>query len=329
MPSVSLPQKPVYFEIDNNTGKIEILGCYPGYGTTLGNALRRVLLSSLEGAAITAVKIKGISHEFTVIPGVMEDVVQIILNLKRVRIKMNGNEPVKLTLKSKGEGKLLAKDINCPTGIKIVNPEQIIATITDKKTEFEAELEVKKGLGYVPVEQQEREEKEIGVIAIDAIYTPIRRVNYEVENMRVGKRTDFNKITLEISTDGSITPKEAFYKAVEILADQFSVLKEVDSFTKEKTVKEEKKGKISKENKEVKKEVLIETVDPLKFSIMKLKNLSTRTLNVLEENKIEKVKDLVKMTEEDLKKLEGMGEKGIKEIKKAIGDFGLTLKQLQ
>lgn len=324
MPSVSLPQKPKYAEIDKNMGKIEISGCYPGYGTTLGNAIRRVLLSSLEGAAITSVKIKGVSHEFTTIKGVLEDVVQVILNLKKIRIKMDGSEPVKLSLTSKGEGKMLAKDIKCPTGVKIVNPEQVIATVTDKKTEFEAEFEVRKGLGYVPVEQQEREEKEIGAIAIDAIYTPIKRVNYEVENMRVGKRTDFHKITLEIATDGSITPEDAFNRAVKILVDQFSILSQVERFVEKEKADEEKKEKPEVAAAE---ELPAEIDDPLKIKVTDLKSLSTRTLNVLEENKIVRVKDLIKMKEAELKNVEGMGEKGIKEIKKAIGDFGLTLKQ--
>lgn len=328
MPSISLPQKPKYTEIDKNTGKIEIHGCHPGYGTTLGNGLRRVLLSSLEGTAITAVKIKGTSHEFTIVPGVMEDIVQIILNLKKTRIKMEGKEPAKLTLKSKGEGKILAKEIKCPTGVEVVTPDQLIATVTDKKCEFEIEIEVKKGLGYVPVEQQERDEKEIGIIAIDAIYTPIKRVNYEIENMRVGKRTDFNKITLEISTDGSINPKEAFNKAVKILVDQYSVLTDME-MAKDETVKadQEETTEEGGVEKNAAIEEIVEADDPTKIKVNDLRSLSTRTLNVLEENQIAKIKDIIKLSEEELKNLEGMGEKGIKEIKKSIGEFGLTLKQ--
>jgi DNA-directed RNA polymerase subunit alpha len=169
MQSISLPQKPKCQKTGDNSGRFEILGCHPGYGTTLGNALRRVLLSSLEGAAITSVKIKGTSHEFSAVNGVLEDVVQIILNLKKIRFKMEGEEPVKVSLKSKGEGKVTAKSIKCPSGIEVVNGDQLVATVTDKKIELEMEMEVNKGLGYVPVEQQERENKEIGVIAIDAI----------------------------------------------------------------------------------------------------------------------------------------------------------------
>lgn len=318
---MSLPQKPKYTPIDEKSGVFEIPGCYPGYGMTLGNALRRVLLASLEGAAITSVKINGVSHEFSTLDGVMEDAVQIILNLKKIRFKLHSDEPVKVSLKFKGEGKVTAKEIKCPSNVEVVNKDQIIATVTDKKTELELELEISKGLGYVPIDQQERPEKEIGVIAIDAVYTPIQRVNYEVENMRVGKRTDYNKITLEIVTDGSITPEEAFTKAVAILVEQFSVLGgiEVVEAGKEAEAKEEEASEA--------KEAVEEEADPLKIKVTDLKNLSTRTLNVLEAGKIVKVKDIVKHSEEELRDLEGMGDKGIKEIKKSIGEFGITLKQ--
>lgn len=319
---MSLPQKPKYIPADAHSGKFEILGCYPGYGATLGNALRRVLLSSLEGSAVTSVKIKGVSHEFSTISGVMEDAVQIILNLKKIRFKMYGDEPIKVTLKHKGEGAVTAKEIVCSSNIEVVNGDQLIATVTDKKTELEMELEVSKGLGYIPIEQQDRPEKEIGVIAIDAVYTPIRRVNYEVENMRVGKRTDYNKITLEIVTDGSITPQEAFDKSVKILVDQFSALSSIE-------IEEKKEGAeeivdATEVEEVVEKE---EVEDPLKAKLAELGGISTRTLHVLEENKVVKVKDVIKYTEEKLMEFEGMGEKGIKEIKKAIGELGVTLKQ--
>jgi DNA-directed RNA polymerase subunit alpha len=325
MPSIPLPQKPRLTLTDSASGRFEVSGCYPGYGTTLGNALRRVLLSSLQGAAVSSIKIRGIDHEFSTIPGVMEDVVQIILNVKKIRIKMEGEETVKVSLKYKGEGKVTAGEIKCPTGVEIVNADQLIATVTDKKTELEVEFEITKGLGYVPVEQQEKSEKEIGIIAIDSIYTPVRRVNYEVENMRVGKRTDYDKVTIEITTDGSITPEEAFLRAVNILVDHFSVLGSIEKEEKEKFEKETKaEEKILEEEKT---DGAKGETDLLKMKISELKGLSTRTLNVLEVKKISKVKDIVKMSENDLKNLEGMGEKGIKEIKKAIGEYGLTLKQ--
>lgn len=242
MQQIALPSKPKYTEIAQNHGKFEIGGCYPGYGSTLGNALRRVLLSSLPGAAARSVKIKGVSHEFSTIPGVMEDAVQIILNLKQVRFRSHSDEPVTVTLKSKGEGVVTGKDIKCPSSVEVVNPDQIIATVTDKKTELEMDIVVDRGLGYVAVESREDEEREIGEIAIDAIYTPVKRVNYEVENMRVGKRTDYDKITLEVMTDGTLSPEEAFHQSVTILVEQFSVLLGKDVVEKEikKSKKEEK-----------------------------------------------------------------------------------------
>jgi DNA-directed RNA polymerase subunit alpha len=240
MHTISLPQEPKYTELSPSHGKIEILECYPGYGTTLGNAIRRVLLSSLEGAAVTSVKIKGVTHEFTTMPGVMEDMVQIILNLKQVRFRMANDEPMTISLKSKGEGKVTAGDFKVSTGLEIVNPDQVIATLSDKKAEIDMEVEVARGIGYIPVEQQERE-KEIGTIAIDAIYTPVKRVNFEVENMRVGKRTDYDKITIEIMTDGSIAPDGAFNKAVDILMSQFSALASKEVAAPEKIEKVTKK----------------------------------------------------------------------------------------
>lgn len=242
MQQIALPSKPKYTEIAQNHGKFEIGGCYPGYGSTLGNALRRVLLSSLPGAAARSVKIKGVSHEFSTIPGVMEDAVQIILNLKQVRFRSHSDEPVTVTLKSKGEGVVTGKDIKCPSSVEVVNPDQIIATVTDKKTELEMDIIVDRGLGYVAVESREDEEREIGEIAIDAIYTPVKRVNYEVENMRVGKRTDYDKITLEVMTDGTLSPEEAFHQSVTILVEQFSVLlgKDVAETETKKSKKEEK-----------------------------------------------------------------------------------------
>ena len=246
MQQIALPSKPKYTEIDQNHGKFEIGGCYPGYGSTLGNALRRVLLSSLPGAAARSVKIKGVSHEFSTVPGVMEDVVQIILNLKQVRFRSHSDEPVTVTLKSKGEGVVTGKDIKCPSSVEVVNPDQVIATVTDKKTDFEMDIVVDRGLGYVAIESREDEEREIGEIAIDAIYTPVKRVNYEVENMRVGKRTDYDKITLEVMTDGTLSPEEAFAQSVSILVEQFSVLLSDTAEVKEET-KEAKKTVKKKE----------------------------------------------------------------------------------
>jgi len=314
--------RPKYSEIGKNAGKIEIDECYPGYGTTLGNSLRRVLLSSLLGTAVTSVKIKGISHEFSTIPGVMEDVIQIILNLKKVRFLSHSDEPITLTLKEKGAKKITAAQIQCPSDVEVISKNAPIAEITDKKGELEMEIEVQKGLGYVPVEQQEKEKKEIGLIAIDAVFTPVRRVNYSVENTRVGKRTDYDKIILEVETDGSITPREAFQKAVEIVMEQFEAIKDfeveekIDAVKKEKLT--EKKESSEAEEEAIKKESSEIPIEKLSFS--------TRTMNVLEKSGIKTVEDLAALSEEELMNIEGMGGKGAKEIKKAIGNLGLTLR---
>lgn len=224
MSIISIPQASQYTEGKNNTGTVEIPACFPGYGTTLGNAIRRVLLSSIEGAAITSVKIKGVSHEFSAIDNVLEDVVQIILNLKQICFQMHGDEKMTATIKVKGERAVTSADIETSSNLEVVDNGQHIATITDKKGSLEMELTIEKGIGYVPSDQHIVEEKEVGSIVIDAVYTPVKRVNYNVENMRVGKRTDYEKVTLEIVTDGSISPQNAFENAVDILVEQFSVL---------------------------------------------------------------------------------------------------------
>lgn len=301
MQIISLPQEPKYTELGEHFGKFEIDGCYPGYGPTLGNALRRVLLSSLDGAAITSVKIKGVSHEFSTLPGVLEDMVKILLNLKKVRFRMHSdeNEAVKVTLKAKGEGAVLAEKIRVPSSLEIVNGDQCIATLTDKKADLEMELTVERGLGYVPVEHQSRREKEIGVIAIDAVYTPIERVNYTVENMRVGKRTDFDRITLEVLTDGSITPQEAFRRAVSILIGQFSaILGEVALDADSDSAEEDA-----------------------------LASFSARTKKVLEAYEIKNLSGLAAMSKEEVRAFTGMGEKGFGEIEAALAEAGLSFRE--
>ncbi|MFZ1735930.1 MAG: DNA-directed RNA polymerase subunit alpha [Candidatus Moraniibacteriota bacterium] len=297
MQTISLPQEPKYTAIGEHFGKFEIDGCYPGYGATLGNALRRVLLSSLEGAAITSVKILNVSHEFSTLPGVLEDMVKIILNLKKVRFRMHGDdELVKITLKAKGEGAVCAEKIHTPSSLEIVNGDQLIATLTDKKAELELELTVERGLGYIAVEHQVRREKEIGVIAIDAIYTPIERVNYTVENMRVGKRTDFDRITLEVLTDGSITPEEAFQRAVAILMGQFSALRSEEVIQKEQ-----------------------EKLGDAEFGAF-----SARTRKVLAAYEIHTLSDIAALSEAEVRDFSGMGEKGFEEVEHALKEAGLS-----
>lgn len=210
-----------------NSGVFEIEGLYSGYGTTVGNALRRVLLSSLPGSAITSVKIKGVGHEFTTIPGVIEDVVELSLNLKKIRFNFNVSYadyagPEVVILKAKGDGEVTAASIKGTNLVTVLNPDQHIATITEKGTELEMELTIAKGLGYVPVESLKGETLPVGVIQIDAIFTPVTKVNFTVENMRVGDRTDYNKVRFMIETDGSIAPSAAMRKSASILQDHYA-----------------------------------------------------------------------------------------------------------
>lgn len=230
-------------------GVFEIEGLYSGYGLTVGNALRRVLLSSLPGACVTQIKIKNVKHEFTTIDGVMEDIVEIALNMKKVRFAFHADEPQVLTIDVKGEKEVTAGDIKTNAQVEVINPESHIATLTEKKAEFSMEITVEKGLGYVPVEVRKVEKLPVGVIAIDAIFTPVTNVNFVVENMRVGERTDFNKVRLIIETDGSIKPSIALHKASNILRDHFAKVSEVAEVFADEAENEEgeespkKKGK--------------------------------------------------------------------------------------
>lgn len=209
---------------DERNATLVVEPCWHGYGTTLGNALRRVMLSSLPGAAVTAVKIKGASHEFTAIPGVQEDILELTLNLKSLRMRLFTDEPVRLTLSVKGEKEVTAADIKAPSDVEIVNPDLHIATLTDKKAELELEIFVGKGRGYVPVEERSKEKPELGMIAIDAVYSPVREIGYKVENVRVGQITNFDKLVMSIETDGTITPKDAVDQSLRILLDHFQLM---------------------------------------------------------------------------------------------------------
>ncbi|MBM3250839.1 MAG: DNA-directed RNA polymerase subunit alpha [Candidatus Nealsonbacteria bacterium] len=232
---ILLPKAPKVIDKKENKARFEIESLYPGYGTTVGNSLRRVLLSSLSGAAITYVKIKGIQHEFSTIKGVLEDIITIIINLKQLRFKIFSDEPQKATLKIKGEKEVKGSDFKFPSQVELVNKSYHIATLTDKKTELDMEIQIEGGTGYEPVERRKRQGKlEIGVIPIDAIFTPIKRVSYKVENMRVGERTDFDRLHLDIETDGTITPEDAFAQATGILLKHFSLFAETFKPTEEK-----------------------------------------------------------------------------------------------
>ena len=223
---IQLPEKIVALKEGDHQALFEISPLYPGYGVTLGNALRRTLLSSIEGSAITTVKIKGINHEFSTIDGVLENVIEILMNIKKIRLKSFSDEPVTLQLKAVGEKEVTAKDIKTTSDVEITNKNQHIATLTDKKSELEIEFVIERGIGYVPVEQRQKEKISVGTLAIDAIFSPVSNANFTVENIRVGQRTDYNKILLEVETDGTINPKNALIKAVNILTEQLSVIKQ-------------------------------------------------------------------------------------------------------
>lgn len=248
---INLPVAPKIIETRKNQAIFELQGLYPGYGVTIGNALRRVLLSSLEGVAVTEVKIKGASHEFSTIPGVLEDVIMILLNVKNLRFTIFEGQTQKVSLSVKGEREVTGADFDLSPQVKLANPELHIATLTDKKTEFEMELTLQKGIGYEPKEYRKIAKPEIGAMILDAIYTPIKNVNFNVENMRVGDRTDFDKLALEIETDGTITPEQAFYQATEILIKHFEII--LANKAEAKTSQEESEEKPAKEKKVAKK----------------------------------------------------------------------------
>lgn len=212
---------------DRHKGIFEIDGLYTGYGLTVGNALRRVLLSSLPGTAITQIRMKNVSHEFSTLPGMVESVLDIVLNLKRVRLHSYSDEPQILILKAKGVKDVKALDIEATSEVVVVTPDVHIATLSDKNAELDMELTIEKGLGYSPVESRKIEKLGVGAIALDALFSPVLKVNYTVSEMRVGERTDYNKVTLEVETDGTITPSSALHKAANILQDNFEKIADV------------------------------------------------------------------------------------------------------
>ncbi len=222
---IHLPSTIEFLDTDKqHVQQVVITPCGQGYGTTLGNALRRVLLSSLPGAAAEAVKIDGVQHEFSAVEGVQEDMIEIILNLKHLAVRVHSDEPVVLSLSKKGEGPITAKDFEKNADVDIANPDLVLATLTDSKKEFNMEVIVGKGQGYVPVAQKETKQYDLGTIAIDSLYTPIRDVGYNVEMTRVGDVTDFEKLILTIETDGTVSPKEAVNQATSVLMDHFAFI---------------------------------------------------------------------------------------------------------
>ncbi len=252
-----LPLKPKIIKEEKNRAVFEIEALYPGYGVTVGNSLRRVLISSLPGAAITQVKIKGVQHEFSTIPGVLEDVITVMSNLKQLRFKVFSPEPQKATLKVKGEKEVKGSDFELPAQAELVNKSAHLATLTSRSAELEMEIIIEKGLGYQTREERKKptpqEKLEIGVIPLDAIFTPVRKVALKVENMRVGERTDFDRLFLDVETDGTITPEAAFSRAAAILVDHFNLLGQTFK-TAEVSVREVAEKKAKKKEKKKKPE---------------------------------------------------------------------------
>src|SRR3989338_7186483 len=309
--SIALPSKPRIVSEEGKTAVYEIDSLYPGYGHTLGNSLRRIILSSIPGSAIVSVKIDGISHEFSTIAGVKEDVIGIILNLKKVRIKIYDRGIHRLSLTGKGVKSLSASDIVVPGQVEILNPGQHIAELTDKSASLEIEMSVETGLGYVPKESLQKERVDIGTIALDAIFTPIRRVNYEVENMRVGDRTDFNRLRIMIETDGTLSPREALEHSITTMIQQ---LKAIVGFKEEEP--EPAAAAVSAD--EAREDVMKTRVESL--------GLSTRTANALTGAGVRTLGGLARKTAEDIRAIEGIGEKAVEEVKEALAKMGVTLK---
>lgn len=289
--------------IGENSATISIEPLANGYGQTLGNSLRRVLLSSIEGAAITAFRIDGVSHEFATIPGVKEDVVEIMLNLKSVAVKAFTDKPVELSLVKKG-GIVTAGDIKTTSDVEIINPDQLIATIDDPKTELKIDLVIESGRGYQTIEESTTKRIHSDMIAVDAVFSPVRRVRYAVEKTRVGDNVDLDKLTLTIDTDGTIEPAAAFEESAAILVTQYQALAG---------------------NTSIKADDLIggdsdQSVDLLGLPVEEL-NLSARTTNALISAGIKTVNDLVSLTDEELNDLKGFGAKAREEVKEKVAEL--------
>ena len=307
---ITLPSKPRVVSEEDIQGVYEIDSLYPGYGHTLGNSRRRIILSSLPGATVTAVKIEGVPHEFATIEGVRESVMEILLNLKRVHFVLHGDEAQTVKLTVKGPKTVTAGDLQMPSQVSVTNKDQHIAEISGK-IDFELEATIERGLGYVPRELLTKEKVDIGTIALDATFTPIRRVNYEVENMRVGDRTDFNRLRILIETNGTISPREALEKSIETMIHQ---LKAVVGFQEESDMPEVAEKSTPTVGK-----------DPSKLKIEDLE-LSARTTSALTDGGVKTVAGLLRKNEASLKELDGVGDKAIEEIKEKLDVLGLELK---
>ncbi len=312
--SITLPSKPRVVSESETEGIYEIDGLYPGYGHTLGNSLRRIILSSLPGAAITSVKIDGVEHEFSTMAGVREDVVTLLLNLKKLRFEVLSGEAQKVTLNVKGPKKVTGADLSVPGQVRLLTPNSYLCELTDK-TSLDIECTVERGLGYVARDLLKKERVEIGEIALDAAFSPIRRANYEVENMRVGDRTDFNRLRIMLETDGTLSPRAALEQSLEIMITQLKSIVGFREETLEQSQAPEAPSAVP----------AVDSAEALKTRIEDLE-LGSRTVAALEKANIRTVGGLARKKEQDLMEIEGLGPKSIQEIKRALANFGIVLK---
>lgn len=293
-------------DVSENAATFVVKPLEPGYGNTLGNSLRRVLLSSINGAAIVAFKIEGVNHEFTAIDGVKEDVVDIMLNLKNIKFKAHTDSPVELRLEKTGAGVITAADIEANAEMEVVNPDQVIATIDDEKAKIVMHFVVESGHGYKTIEEASEGRIHTDMIALDAIFTPVLRVRYKVDATRVGQNSNLDRLDITIETDGSITPRDAFEQAAAILVNQYSALAGST---------EVQAAPALGENEEEESNELLTPIEDL--------NLTARTTNALVNNDIRTVHDLVNLTEQDLRELKGFGSKALDEVKDKIAELNL------
>ena len=306
-------EKPNITKVDESTnyGKFVVEPLERGYGTTLGNSLRRILLSSLPGAAVSSIQIDGVLHEFSTIDGVLEDVTQIILNIKKLALKMNTDEDKNIEIDVNGPAKVTAADIVADPDVEVLNPEQYICTVADGG-HFHVRMTVKKGRGYVAADQNKSDDMPIGVLPIGSIFTPISRVNYQVESTRVGRRNDFDKLTLDVWTNGSISPREAISLAAKILTEHLDIFVNLTD--------EAKNAEIMVEKEETHKEKMLEmTIEEL--------DLSVRSYNCLKRAGINTVQELTNKTEADMMKVRNLGRKSLEEVKNKLADLGLGLRK--
>lgn len=292
--------------LSDTMATFEIAPLHTGYGNTLGNSLRRVLLSSIEGSSVVAFKIDGATHEFTTVPGIKEDVIDIMLNIKNIRIKSHSNEPVELRLEKSGNGTVTAGDIKPNADIEVINPEQVIATIDDPKGKLAIDFVVDTGRGYKTIKESSDERLYTDMIAIDAMFSPVLRVRYKVDGTRVGQNSNLEKLSLTVETDGTITPQAAFEEAAAILVNQYTALAGATQVEAAPTLGQHSADEDSE----------------LETSIEDL-NLSARTSNALINNEIRVVRDLVTLSEQDLRELKGFGSKALDEVKDKLAELEL------